>query len=286
MQGEDFRDDLRPVTTPAPVAGVGNAAARRLLSADELAPLTRLNDARSVRAMAQTGGLIAVALAVGLWGLSNFAPWQGLAALWPASLQLADQPRTALLLLLVALVMVGVAQHGLFILAHEAAHYRLLSHRGLNDTVGRLIGMASGISMCTYRVIHRLHHNHLYGPQDPDTAIHGGYPRGVAYLWKKLAQDLAGWNAWKTYAYFFGAPAINADDGQLRRSRAQRPQRHLAQPARRGSGRPLVGAGPAVAAAPAVPAGGRLACAGGLWAALAAAAAHRAATHPAAAGGL
>jgi fatty acid desaturase len=71
--------------------------------------------------------------------------------------------------------------------------------------------------MCTYRVTHRLHHNNLYGPEDPDTAIHGGYPRGVAYLWKKLAQDLAGLNAWKTYAYFFGAPAINAETNRAAR---------------------------------------------------------------------
>jgi fatty acid desaturase len=28
---------------------------------------------------------------------------------------------------------------------------------------------------------------------------------------KKLAKDLAGLTAWKTYAYFFGAPAANAD---------------------------------------------------------------------------
>jgi fatty acid desaturase len=64
--------------------------------------------------------------------------------------------------------------------------------------------------MCTYRVIHRLHHNNLYTDEDPDTAIHGGYPRGVAYLWKKLALDLSGWNARKNFAYFFGAPALNA----------------------------------------------------------------------------
>ena len=57
----------------------------------------------------------------------------------------------------------------------------------LNDAVGRAIGMAGAISMCTYRVIHRLHHNNLYTDEDPDTAIHGGYPRGTAYLWKKLA---------------------------------------------------------------------------------------------------
>ncbi len=47
--------------------------------------------------------------------------------------------------------------------------------------------------------------------EDPDIALHGGYPRGRMYLARKLAKDLAGLTAWKTYAYFFGAPAVNAD---------------------------------------------------------------------------
>ena len=42
------------------------------------------------------------------------------------------------------------------------------------------------------------------------TALHGGYPRGRAYLVKKLLKDLTGFTAWKTYAYFLGgAPALN-----------------------------------------------------------------------------
>jgi fatty acid desaturase len=178
-RGEEFRDDLRP-------PGALNAQARKALSAQELLPFTQLDDVRSLLAMAQTGLLLVVAgaLIVGLWG----SPW-----------------------MLAGVVLMGIAQHSLFILSHEAAHYRLLSHRGANDVLGRLIGMSSGVSMCTYRVTHRLHHNNLYGSEDPDTAIHGGYPRGRAYLLRKLAQDIVGWNAWKTYAYFFGAPAINED---------------------------------------------------------------------------
>jgi fatty acid desaturase len=58
-----------------------------------------------------------------------------------------------------------------------------------------------------------LHHNHLYGKEDPDIALHGGYPRGRWYLIKKLARDLCGLTAWKTYGYFFGNPAINDDRG-------------------------------------------------------------------------
>ena len=198
-QGEEFREDLRrapgasPSSAGAAAAGSGNAAARRWLSAAELAPLTQLHDGRSALALGQTALITAGAMAAGV--LAWPSPWVALAVL-----------------------VVGVQQHAWFILAHEAAHYRLFSHRGWNDAVGRAIGMASGLSMCTYRVIHRLHHNHLYGPQDPDTAIHGGYPRGVAYLWKKLAQDLVGWNAWKTFAYFFGAPAIADEQGGAQRS--------------------------------------------------------------------
>ncbi len=189
-QGEEFRDDLRALATAR--AGIGNAAARRTLAADELAPLTRLDDRRSTLAVAQTVAVIAAAITFSIWA-------------WPSAW------------VLLGVVVIGIAQHGLFILAHESAHYRLFKARWLNDGVGRLIGMASAISMCTYRVIHRLHHNHLYGSQDPDTAIHGGYPRGVGYLWKKLAQDLLGLNAWKTLAYFFGAPAINEDTGRAAR---------------------------------------------------------------------
>lgn len=178
-RGEEFREDHRG-------PGARAAQARRLLTAEELAPLTRLSTPRSLLALAQTLGLIALALALGV-------------STWPGPWLLLCVPA------------IGVAQHGLFILAHEAAHYRLFGARWANDGIGRLLGMAAGLSMCTYRVVHRLHHNHLYTEDDPDTAIHGGYPRGRAYLWRKLGQDLLGLNAWKTFAYFFGAPAINDD---------------------------------------------------------------------------
>lgn len=107
-------------------------------------------------------------------------------------------------------ILIGTRQHALFVLAHESAHYRLFERRWLNDAAGRLCATPQGLSMRTYRVIHRLHHNNLYTELDPDTALHGGYPRGKAYLAKKLLKDLTGFTAWKTYAYFLGgAPALN-----------------------------------------------------------------------------
>jgi fatty acid desaturase len=169
--GAEFRDDLR--------------AAARTLPSDVLRSLTELDDTRSALAVLQTVGLLAAfVLAGAIW----WRPW----VVVPAVLLIATQ------------------QHAMFVLAHDAAHYRLFSDRALNDLVGRLLAIAAGLSMCTYRVVHRLHHNHLYREQDPDIALHGGYPRGERYLLKKLATDLTGLTAWKTYSYFFGAPAANA----------------------------------------------------------------------------
>ena len=182
--GREFRNDHR-----AP--GADNAAARKVLSADELRPLTTLSSTKALLSLGQTAALLACFIGLGIWG------WQQGAYGW----------------MLLAVVGIGINQHALFILNHEAAHHRLLPNRRANDWLGAFIGASGGVSMHTYRVTHRLHHNHLYGKQDPDTAIHGGYPRGNRYLWTKLAQDVAGLNAWKTYAYFFGSPAINEETG-------------------------------------------------------------------------
>jgi fatty acid desaturase len=170
--GEEFRDDLR-------------SAPARALPQDVLRGLTELRDGRSALAVLQTAGLLVVLLAAAVhW----WTPWT----------------------VVPAVALIATQQHAMFVLAHDAAHYRLFSNRALNDLAGRLLAVAAGLSMCTYRVVHRLHHNHLYGEQDPDIALHGGYPRGRAYLLRKLATDLTGLTAWKTYSYFFGAPAANS----------------------------------------------------------------------------
>ena len=176
--GEEFRDDTRVLKQPS--AGT----VRKRLPADDLAQLTRLDPLRSTWAVVQTSGLLA--LVIGL-AATHWTWW------------------TALL----AVFLIAPLQHALFVLAHDAAHYRLYQTRWLNDALGRVVGSIVGVSMCTYRVIHRLHHNHLYGPEDPDIALHGGYPRGTWYLIRKLLKDVTGQTAWKTYSYFFGAPALN-----------------------------------------------------------------------------
>lgn len=173
IAGQEFRDGLRR-GGPLPPETV-----RRL---------ARLDPVRATAAIARTAAMLAAAAAAAL-------AWPHPAA-WAA-----------------AFVAAAAGQHALFVLAHDAAHYRLYPSRRLNDAAGRLLGALGGVSMAAYRVVHRLHHNHLYGPRDPDIALHGGYPRGRLYPAKKLARDLAGLTAWKTYAYFFGAPAANREGG-------------------------------------------------------------------------
>jgi fatty acid desaturase len=125
-----------------------------------------------------------------------------------AAVALAFWPNV--LVIVPCVILIGTRQHALFVIAHDAAHYLLLENRRLNDLLGRACATVQGLSMCTYRIIHRLHHNNLYGELDPDTALHGGYPRGRGYLIRKLLKDLTGFTAWKTYAYFLGgAPALN-----------------------------------------------------------------------------
>jgi fatty acid desaturase len=178
-RGEDFRDDARRAA-PRPELPAAQ------LSTEILERLTRRSAWRASLPIAADLAVIALAAAAAL-------------AFW-----------FSLPLTILAVLVIGTRQHALFVIAHDAAHYLLYDNRKLNDAVGRACATLQGLSMCTYRVIHRLHHNNLYGELDPDTALHGGYPRGRAYLVKKLLKDLSGLTAWKTYAYFLGgAPALN-----------------------------------------------------------------------------
>ena len=159
---------------------------RKALPKEVVSRLTRRSAWRASAALLHDFAVLAAAIWAGLY-------------FWPNPV-----------VILLSVIVTGTRQHALFVIAHDAAHYLLYENRLLNDAVGRTCAMLQGLSMCTYRVIHRMHHNNLYGELDPDTALHGGYPRGRAYLMKKLLKDLSGLTAWKTYAYFLGgAPALN-----------------------------------------------------------------------------
>ena len=176
MTGEEFKDDFR------------KAASRSSLPKELVQRLTRRSAWRATFSVLEDFAVIAFLIFTAIY-------------FWPNPL-----------VLITCVIIIGTRQHALFVIAHDAAHYLLYENRKLNDLAGRACATVQGLSMCTYRVIHRLHHNNLYGALDPDTALHGGYPRGRAYLIKKLLKDLSGVTAWKTYAYFLGgAPALNTN---------------------------------------------------------------------------
>ena len=159
---------------------------RKALPKDVVARFTRRSSWRASLAVLEDFAVIFPSIGISLYS-------------WPNPLVVA-----------LCVLVIGTRQHALFVIAHDAAHYLLYENRKVNDFVGRAAATVQGLSMCTYRVIHRLHHNNLYTELDPDTALHGGYPRGKAYLVRKLLKDLSGFTAWKTYAYFLGgAPALN-----------------------------------------------------------------------------
>jgi fatty acid desaturase len=172
--GSEFREDSRQ---------------RRPLPADVLWVLTTMDDSRAWRSIAKNVAAIVLLVSAGL------VYWE---TLW---------------IIPILMLPIALTQQACFVMAHDGAHYRLFKSRSLNDVVGRMFATVVGISMCSYRVVHRLHHNDLYGETDPDIALHGGYPRGRAYLIKKLLRDLSGVTAPKTYGYFFGSPSVTGGDG-------------------------------------------------------------------------
>jgi fatty acid desaturase len=175
--GESFHEDERP---------------RRSLPPALVKELTVQDDRKAWLGLIELYGVIAALIAVAVW---------------------ARHP----LVVLAVMILMATRQQACFVLAHDAAHYRLFRNRTLNDITGRITGAIVGISMCTYRVTHRLHHNHLYEKQDPDIPLNAGYPRGRVYLLTKLFKDLFGRTAFNTYRYFFGAPVINDETGDANR---------------------------------------------------------------------
>ena len=170
------------MATISETADAFRARARRGLSSDEVRRLSVLSPLRSTLSLLHTWGFIGALVVI--------------ACRW-------SHP----LIVTLAVVCLAVQQHALAILTHQSAHYRMYKARWLNDLVGKICGAPLGVSMLTYRIIHRIHHNHLYSVIDPDLALMAGYPRGRAYLAKKLVKDLVGLTTIKNYLYFFGRQA-------------------------------------------------------------------------------
>jgi hypothetical protein len=90
-----------------------------------------------------------------------------------------------------SVLVIGVAQHGLFIpLALKRPTTLVQSPASRRCQSAAWVGMVGGVSMCTPPRDTGASHNHPGPPQKTPTLppFHGGYPRGVKCQWK-LAQD-------------------------------------------------------------------------------------------------
>ena len=102
------------------------------------------------------------------------------------------------LLYLVVVAFIGARQHGLLILGHDAAHYRLFKNRGLNDWVGEafLVWPFVLLTMQQYRRNHFPHHRELNTALDPDwvrkQTDEWRFPKSKSQLVRMLVADALG----------------------------------------------------------------------------------------------
>jgi len=156
----DVEKSMTP-TAPAPL---------RLAPAD-LRPLQQLSTVRALGALAGTWGLIAISIAAALWS-GHWAVW------------------------IVAALVVGRCQHALAVLMHDAAHYRLLDNRALNDFVGQwLCAKPIASHLYIYRTVHLRHHRYLHTDKDPDLSLSAPFPCGRRSFVRKLVRDALGVSA-------------------------------------------------------------------------------------------
>jgi len=88
--------------------------------------------------------------------------WTAIAAAIAVSARVDAWPVTA-----AAIVLIGARQHALTVIAHDAAHFRLLPGRRLNDWVGNLLlAWPMFISVQGFRHYHGDHHRHLNRERD------------------------------------------------------------------------------------------------------------------------
>ncbi|MCC6766369.1 MAG: fatty acid desaturase family protein [Deltaproteobacteria bacterium] len=148
-------------TAPAPLR----------LAPEVLKPLQKLSTVRALRALLGTWGLVAVSIAAALWS-GHWAVW------------------------IAAAIVVGRCQHALAVLMHDAAHYRLFDHRGLNDFAGQwLCAKPIASHLYLYRMVHLRHHKHLHTAEDPDLALSAPFPCGRRSFLRKLLRDATGVSA-------------------------------------------------------------------------------------------
>jgi fatty acid desaturase len=145
------------------------------------------------------------ALAEDVRRLSELSSWRGL---WAVAFQWAVIGCSIWVAIvihnwagyLLAVLVIATRQHALGILMHDAAHYRLLANRRLNDLVSDVfLALPLGFSTSLYRRQHFQHHRFTNCENDSDLLLSRSWegfnwPKAMAELQGVLRRDLLGLN--------------------------------------------------------------------------------------------
>jgi fatty acid desaturase len=73
---------------------------------------------------------------------------------------------------LLASIVIGIAQHALFILGHEAVHYSMAKNRTVSEWIGGLFCLFPiGLTVSKYREFHFAHHRNVNTEEDPEVPL-------------------------------------------------------------------------------------------------------------------
>ena len=90
-------------------------------------------------------------------------------------------------------LIIGSRQHGMAILAHDAAHGILFKTKSVNEWVGKyLLAAPYGGDMLAYRHYHLKHHRFTQSKDDPDLPLSAKFPTSKASLFRKFSRDITG----------------------------------------------------------------------------------------------
>ena len=124
----------------------------------------------------------------------------------------------------VCVMWIGARQHALATLIHEAAHYRLVHHKPLNDFIGEvLLAFPIFVTLRGYRSSHRAHHRHTNTEHDPDWVSKETpdweFPKSRGALFLMLAKIALGRNlVWMVKLILKGGQAGNASPNKAAKS--------------------------------------------------------------------
>jgi len=152
---------------------------RSVISKEEFAELTRMQDWKTYQSIVFNWGVV----------FASFA----LVALWP-------NPLTIVL----AIFLIGARQLGFAVVMHEASHHSLLSNRKMNDWVGNWLGAYPiWADHEPYRPYHLAHHAHTGTAKDPDISLAAPFPITRKSFLRKTWRDLSGQTGWKQAVLVF-----------------------------------------------------------------------------------